>query len=350
MADQASNQESQARPTTCLSRFRKAFFSLLVLLIVIGGGETLCRVLGLGRRIEVAKHVSEWQRSLDGQPFWVMRGADYNSDGMRDREHSIDKPRGVYRIICLGDSVTVGHGVARSETYARHLESFLGQLGLDVEVLSIAVSGWSTQQQAIAYQTIARKYHPDQVFVGFCLNDVAEMFNNLTEPPPSVVSFLLRHSALVRFLINAEGRQVHYVEELFTKSDSPAIKEGWRRVFEQLLLLKDMGRADKCAVSVIVFPFRFQLGDDPPPPIAQTTLTTFCRQNDIPCLDLLPALRDAGLEAFIDESHLSPTGARATARELVRWGRSGCEMCGYELTGVAADRCPRCGHAIMNRP
>lgn len=325
---------------------KRLLFSLAILVAALGGAELVCRVLGLGAAHEVAAHVSDWHRMPDGRSFWVVRGPGRNADGMRDRDHDVEKAPGLYRIVFLGDSVTVGFGVARSQAYPTIFESFLHQSGVSAEVLNIAVSGWATLQQTTAYEAIARRYHPDHVFLGFCLNDVAEMHNNLTEPPAAVMRFLLRRSALFRWLTSGARREIGHVRELFDDPEAPAVQEGWRLVFDELLRLKELTRADGCDLSVIVFPFRFQLEADAPQPLAQRRLFTFCFEHGVPCLDLLPALSAVGPDAFIDESHLSQAGAAAVAEALIRWGRSGCMMCGYDLSGVTANRCPRCGYAV----
>ena len=325
---------------------KKILFAAIVVVAPLAAGELLCRITGAGAVGELASELSDWHDSPDGRRFWVVRGAGYNSDGMRDRAHPIAKPPGVHRIVCLGDSVTVGHGVARHESYPFLLESFLQQMKVSVEVLNVAVSGWSTLQEAMGYELIARKYRPDHIFLGVCLNDVAEMHNNLTEPPPPIVSMLQRHSALVRWVIDAKGREVGQVRDLFTEPPTPAVEDGWRRVFREIERLQAMTQADGCALSVVVFPFRFQLQPDAPRPVAQERLFRWCLEHDIPSLDLLPALRRVGPDAFIDESHFTLVGAKAVAEELVRWGRSGCMMCGLDLAAVHSERCPRCGRGI----
>lgn len=330
------------RPTK--SKKKKALFTLVTLILLFAGAEVLCRLAGLGRYEPVAQEIAAWP---GGQDFWVFRGPEFNSDGMRDREHEVDKPPGVSRIVCLGDSVTVGHGVKRTQTFSYILESYMRQMGLQVEVFNVAASGWSTLQEAAAYVQIARQYRPDHVFLGFCLNDVAEMHNNLTTKPSPIIGALLRHSALVRWALNAKGRQVSNVRELFDPNPLPAVTDGWAQVLGELETLRAATHADGAVLSVILFPFRFQLEPDAPRRLAQEYLSRQCLKRGIPCLDLLPALRSVGTEAFIDDSHLSPMGAELVARELVRWGKSGCVMCGYDLTGVTTNRCPRCGAVIQ---
>ncbi len=327
-----------------LSTGKKLLFALVITVLLLAGAEAVCRLAGLGREEPVAHYISDWHNSPDGRTFWVVRAKGYNRDGMRDREHAVDKPPGTHRIVCLGDSVTVGYKLPRSGSYPFMLEAFLTQIGLPVEVFNIASLGWSTRQEATAYREIARRYHPDHVFLGFCLNDVPEMHNNLTTPPPPTVSFLMRHSALLRWAVSAESRQVHSVEELFHRPDSPAVQNGWKHVLSELEFLRRETQKDDCDLSVVIFPFRFQLEGNAPPSIAQRTLFNFCRSREIPCLDLLPALRKVGPAAFLDESHLSRAGARVVAEELIRWGRSGCVMCGYDLRDIRTDKCPRCGY------
>lgn len=325
---------------------RRIAFATIFLLIFVGGGELLCRLFGLGDALDVEHHVSEWHETPDGRTFWVVRGQGYNRDGMRDRAHPVDKPDGVFRIVCLGDSVTVGHGLPRTQSYPFLLESFYEQMNLPIEVMNVAVSGWATLQQSIAYVEVVRKYDPDHVFLGFCLNDVAEMHNNLSEPPNAIIQGLLRSSALARWIVGAKEREVHSVRELFETPEPPAVRDGWNRVAESLSRLQADTLADGCALSVLIFPFRFQMAPDAPEPIAQRRLFAMCLERGIPCLDLRPALLPLGESAFIDESHLSLAGARVVAEEIIRWGRSGCMMCGLDLTKVAGEACPRCGQPI----
>ena len=45
-----------------------------------------------------------------------------NADGMRDRDREVTKAAGVFRIACLGDSITYGFGVRRAAAYPARLE------------------------------------------------------------------------------------------------------------------------------------------------------------------------------------------------------------------------------------
>src|SRR5262249_21637739 len=145
-----------------------------------------------------------------GWPPWE----DYNRDGLRDREHSVEKPPGVRRVGCLGDSVTPRYGIRPQEARPPGLQGLPAARGPRGGGLNAALGGWSTRQELIAYRRLARKYRPDQVLLGVCLNDIPEMENNLARPPRLVQS-LYRRSALVRTVVGAERREIGSVEELF---------------------------------------------------------------------------------------------------------------------------------------
>lgn len=329
-----------------MSSRRKILFALIMVFAALALTEGLCRLLGFGAPPVIDAAISDWHETPDGSTFWVARGPEFNRDGMRDRDHDITAPAGVQRIVCLGDSVTMGFKVARNQAYSFLLEEFMRQLQLPVEVFNVAQSGWSTRQELEAYRRIIRPYRPHHIFVGFCLNDVAEMNNNLLNKPSWITRNAIRHSAFAQAIIGAERQQVRRVEELFHEPPTQAVLDGWQSVFADLLTLRDEAASDDCAVSLLIFPFRFQLNPDAPRPIAQKMMIEFCLRNAIPSLDLLPALAMAGADAFVDASHLSSLGARVVAEEIIRWGRTGCMMCGHDLTDFTGDACPKCATRI----
>jgi HEAT repeat protein/lysophospholipase L1-like esterase len=295
-------------------------------LIVVGGAAE-----GLGRLLErerpapppVAEYITDWggsefvtlKSAASGWPPWE----DYNSDGLRDREHAVEKPPGVRRVACLGDSVTLGYGIRPREAWPQVLEDLLDARGQRAEVFNVAFGGWSTRQELIAYRRLARKYRPDQVLLGICLNDVPEMQNNLTRPP-RFVRALYRSSALVRAVVGARRREIASVEELFRDPTSPKVKDAFRLMFDDIRALKADVRADGGRLAVVVFPFRFQVRLGAPAPSAQRTIGEFCAAEGLPYLDALPVLRELGDAAFIDYDHFSPAGARRVAEAVADAG------------------------------
>ena len=88
-----------------------------------------------------------------GWPPWE----DYNRDGMRDREHAVEKPPGVRRVMVLGDSVTLGYGLRPEQAFPQVLQDLLEAGGMEAEVFNVAFNGWSTRQERIAYLAIGEQ-------------------------------------------------------------------------------------------------------------------------------------------------------------------------------------------------
>jgi len=99
-----------------------------------------------------------------------------NSHGLRDREIPYEKPKGVSRILLLGDSMTEGLQVALEETFAKRMERVLNAAGKSVEVINAGIGEYGTDNELLFYRHEGRKYHPDVVLLAFFLNDVLDNF------------------------------------------------------------------------------------------------------------------------------------------------------------------------------
>jgi len=120
-----------------------------------------------------------------------------NSQGVRGREYSTSKPRGVFRVICLGCSRTYGFGVNQGETYPHYLEELLNQkLKRRAEVLNFGVNGYGLDQMALLFEKYARHFEPDLVILqmyGPSVNRLQYDVNYHTRKPAfSLVNGVLR--------------------------------------------------------------------------------------------------------------------------------------------------------------
>jgi lysophospholipase L1-like esterase len=101
-----------------------------------------------------------------------------NADGMRDRDRELAKAPGVFRIACLGDSITYGFGVGRAAAYPARLERRFARSprGADVavEVLNFGVTGYNIEQTLQNLRVRALAYQPDVVITQYALNDPQE--------------------------------------------------------------------------------------------------------------------------------------------------------------------------------
>lgn len=127
-----------------------------------------------------------------------------NSQGWRDVEHALPKPPGKLRILFVGDSFTYGT-VGVDALYTRRVEAKLHALGYgQVEVISIGVGGWGTDQELEAIRNEGVRYQPDLIVYQFCSNDTinldppAELHGDWALGKHKPFRFVLQDGRLVR--------------------------------------------------------------------------------------------------------------------------------------------------------
>ncbi len=308
---------------------RDLLLSVSVAALVLGGAELLCRrVETPPRPLEESDRVTDWQQDW-GTDFYVMQPdsagwpptGEFNRDGVRDRGRTEAKPAGTRRVVCLGDSVTLGYGLRPWESYPSRLQALLDDRGPGVEVMTVALMGWAARQERIAYERIARRYAPDLVLLGLCLNDLQDLQNNLARPP-GWLSWLHRRSALVRRAVDAEGRQIRSVRDLVVNPEATRVRQGYDRLFEEVRQLRKEVEQDGATLAVVVFPFADQVRGQPMAATPQRTIEAFCSRENIRCLDPLPELSSLGEAAFRpgDHLHQSAEGCARTASVIAGSG------------------------------
>lgn len=101
---------------------------------------------------------------------WRLR---VNALGLRGPDVKEDKPPGVLRIVCLGDSITFGDKLDQGETIPERMQAILAARQPDrhVEVINAAVPGYSSRQGLALWQKRVRDLHPDVVMIAFGFND-----------------------------------------------------------------------------------------------------------------------------------------------------------------------------------
>ena len=108
-------------------------------------------------------------------------GLSYKTNGMgfRERNFEFKKPKNVYQILVLGDSVTFGTAVANEQRYTQVLERMLEQFlkksphkkFSKIEVLNFGVAGYATDQERDLAQAILKIVDCSLVIVGLFHND-----------------------------------------------------------------------------------------------------------------------------------------------------------------------------------
>lgn len=94
-----------------------------------------------------------------------------NSQGLRDREHTLQKPTDTFRIAILGDSFSEAFQVAQENTFwsvlERELQATPEFKNRTVEVINFGVSGFGTIQEWQMLAHYVGDYAPDVVLLAF---------------------------------------------------------------------------------------------------------------------------------------------------------------------------------------
>jgi lysophospholipase L1-like esterase len=105
-----------------------------------------------------------------------------NRYGFRSGEITL-KPKGVFRVMVLGDSFTWGAGLAENEMYTSILDSLLKSYfkNQKIEVLNCALSGSPTTTERDILRKLKDTVQPDLIIVGFCVNDPQQKNEDYSE-------------------------------------------------------------------------------------------------------------------------------------------------------------------------
>ncbi|MCD4784595.1 MAG: hypothetical protein K8T10_12310 [Candidatus Eremiobacteraeota bacterium] len=95
--------------------------------------------------------------------FGTITVASSNSEGLRNEEVPAKKDPDEIRILCLGDSWTMGQSVKENETFVRQLEKMLHEEYPDkkIRVINAGMFGYSVLQAYYLFRELRPKYKPD---------------------------------------------------------------------------------------------------------------------------------------------------------------------------------------------
>lgn len=193
---------SPRRVSRFLPKLRLILFGLLVGAIV---AETALRLMGFSYPEFYRLDESRGYSLRPGAEGWYRKeGESYvriNSDGLRDREHSKNKPADTIRIAVVGDSYAEALQVPMEAAFwsvmGTRLESCGFAPGKKIEVINFGVSGYGTAQELITLREQVWSYSPDVVLLAVTTNnDVTDNLRSLKKTD-RVPYFIYRDDQLV---------------------------------------------------------------------------------------------------------------------------------------------------------
>jgi hypothetical protein len=272
-----------------------------------------------------------------------------------------------FRILVLGDSITLADYALEDETYPARMEQRLREYRSatkKIRVINAGTAGLDLRSEFMVLMETGLSTKPDIVVEGLYLNDAAPSFTlKATVLPPYVrwsrfLTFVVGRIDSFRALFRYRMREhdwrpaqarflAHHpvtVEGDWRDSETTFNQEiadtffdwgyawsedAWARMGETLTLMKHVASDHDFELFVVLFPVRQQvqsrlLRDEP-----QRRFEDMMRALGLPCLDLLPPLRDKfardGHDIFYDHCHYNPEGdefiGRLIADTLARESR-----------------------------
>lgn len=280
-----------------------------------------------------------------------------NSLGFRDREFTFEKPKGTYRLICLGDSITEGMAVDNEKAYPKLLEAILNKDRGEktrYEVINAGVVDYGTDQEYIFLKEIGLKFNPDMVMLGFFLNDGRQFvpskaiyFNskNLDNFISKSKFLYLLDRMIMKYKIKYQYKKweknrhefwmpLYKTDTWRTNKDDryKLIKlserdwglawtdKGWQRCkmfFDKFL---ELSAKDNFKFVIVAFPIDIQLYADKNDSymfLPQEKLKVYCQEHKIPFVDMLPIFKKySAKEVLFDYCHPTPLGLELTTKAI----------------------------------
>ena len=224
-----------------------------------------------------------------------------NARGYRDLDRELVKPPGVRRVLSLGDSFAWGASVEFEDAYPQRLERGLSRRRRERwEVVSLALPGMNTVDQAAQLADEGFAYAPDVVLIGYVMNDsedataaearrAADWAEERRSPPTRA----LDHLALFRFVhqrvwATTENRRRITGYRSMYADDAP----GWRAGRQALKSMGSLCREKGVPLVVAVFPlFGNPLDQRYPFPELHAKVVQAAAESGAKVVDLLPAYR-----------------------------------------------------------
>ena len=343
------------------------YLSFLVLLLVVEVGTrlTMSHVSSLDLFVVTSQQkaqVADAKQSgiFEGDPLllwrlkpnldhavWDFTVLSTNSDHLRSEESSKQlqpKQPGTIRIVCLGDSVTFGFRVPvvwpdkPTEydpgwlPYPMLIEKELraANPGRTIEVITMAVPGYTSHQGLAWLRRDINKLKPDLLTVSFgwndaSMSDVPDREAIQTNWSAVATRWLIDHSqAFAHATRRLRAREVEKAKAQTPTRSRPVPRVSQQEYLDNILAIEHLARARQTPVIVIAAPYRDHSPEAPEADLMlqyRLALGRAMRQRSVPFLELRELTEEAypANEGWFGERiHPNHMGHRLIASELLK--------------------------------
>ena len=149
--------------------------SLIIGLLVFEGGLRLFPAFRPAKSINHFDSDLGWSKKPDVEVGRSTSEFDItfetNEEGLRDETPKAKQPN-TFRVMMLGDSFVLGYTVDRKHLFVDRLEKWWQAEGRRTDVVNAGTEGYSTDQEALWFETQGKAYSPDLVVVFPYENDI----------------------------------------------------------------------------------------------------------------------------------------------------------------------------------
>lgn len=245
-------------------------------------------------------------------------------------------PADQHHLCFLGDSFTFGHGVADVEDRFSNIvrQKLAEEQPGEWIVSNLADAGKDLQwNEALLERLFAESsgenlYRIDTAVYVLCLNDI-EWFNpgrrgfyeNLSQAEPQF--FLFRRTFVFNFLyFRLKQFTLPAVRDYFGSVRQDYDGPPWEAMKQKLLSVNRMCREQGTKFRLVIFPFLHNAGPEYRFRPVHEQIVAFCREAEIPVLDLDPVLTphaDDGLTVNPFDAHPNERAHRLAAEAISKW-------------------------------
>lgn len=266
-----------------------------------------------------------------------------NSLGLRDeREVPLTKDE-EFRIVVLGDSMTVGLGVLSQDTFTSQLERSLNERFDRVRAINGAVGAYSTWQEVDLLKEKIHQLQPDIVLLAFYWNDL------YTKPRPvipiamgdngeqhdaalkylrvfkrsALLLFLRERYEILRLKISPSFDWSHQAM-IYEGGTGPYLEQAYEDVSESLEEFRALGEEHGFIPIVVVLPIPGQIHRLDSPTYMQQRIHMITDKIGLRTVDMLQSLQQAyahqhDLVIPWDNSHYSHQGHKVVAESIEQY-------------------------------
>jgi lysophospholipase L1-like esterase len=242
-----------------------------------------------------------------------------NELGLRD-DPLDPRPQGEFRVLALGDSVTLGWGVAKEATWCEQLEARMaGRRGGLTRVVDAGCGGFDSLQELALLRRVGDAVAPDLVLLLYVQNDVEINRPGLDQASPDAAEGRSLPQAVMALLKKSWLFRLGYY--VVHSAQGPAAPPqprppGWRRSLDAVAAMNDWCRERR--IPFVVFLWRPRA--DPLNEALLAELYSLGRNRSIPVVDTRPWLENIPpreLTLSVVDAHPTPRTHARLAEQMV---------------------------------